>query len=121
MFIHFGILTYTGSWSQANLPISMFNPVNLNPGQWADAAVAAKMKYAVLTTRHHDGFALWPSAVGNFSVRNISWRNGQGDVVREFVDAFRARSLRAVSTTPSGTTRRGPATAPPSRARRSTT
>ena len=72
----------------------MFNPVNLNPGQWADAAVAAKMKYGVLTTRHHDGFALWPSAVGNFSVRNISWRSGQGDVVKEFADAFRARNLR---------------------------
>jgi len=94
MFIHFGILTYTGSWSQANLPINMFNPTNLNPGQWADAAVTAKMKYGVLTTRHHDGFALWPSAVGNFSVRNISWRSGQGDVVKEFVDAFRARNLR---------------------------
>src|SRR5262245_7112159 len=93
MFIHFGILTYTGTWSQANLPINMFNPVNLNPGQWADAAVGAKMKYGVLTTRHHDGFALWPSAVGNFDVRNISWRSGQGDVVREFVDAFRARNL----------------------------
>ena len=94
MFIHFGILTYTGSWSQANLPINMFNPVNLNPGQWADAAVGAKMKYGVLTTRHHDGFALWPSAVGNFSVRNIPWRSGQGDVVKEFADAFRARNLR---------------------------
>jgi alpha-L-fucosidase len=52
------------------------------------------MRYAVLTTRHHDGFALWPSAVGNFSVRNIPWRNGQGDVVREFVDAFRMRGLQ---------------------------
>ena len=120
MFIHFGILTYTGTWSQANLPINMFNPVNLNAGQWADAAVGAKMKYGVLTTRHHDGFALWPSAVGNFSVRNIPWRSGQGDVVQEFVDAFRARDLRSASITRSGTTRRGPATAP-SRARRSTT
>ncbi len=93
MFIHFGILTYTGSWSQANLPISMFNPTNLNPGQWADAAVAAKMKYGVLTTRHHDGFALWPSAVSTFDVGSISWRSGQGDVVREYVDAFRAKGL----------------------------
>jgi len=93
MFLHFGILTYTGRWAQANLPIDQFNPTNLNPGQWADAAVGAKMKYGVLTTRHHDGFALWPSSVGNFNVRNITWRNGQGDVVREFVDAFRARNL----------------------------
>ena len=61
MFIHFGILTYTGSWSKPNLDIKLFNPTGLDPGQWADAAVAAKMKYGVLTTRHHDGFALWPS------------------------------------------------------------
>jgi alpha-L-fucosidase len=93
MFLHFGILTYTGRWAQANLPINQFNPVNLNPGQWADAALAAHMKYGVLTARHHDGFALWPSAASNFNVGHISWRSGQGDVVREYVDAFRARGL----------------------------
>ena len=32
MFIHFGILTYTGIWAQANLPIDMFNPTGLDPG-----------------------------------------------------------------------------------------
>ena len=93
MFLHFGILTYTGRWSQANLPIDMFNPTNLNPGQWADAAVAAHMKFGVLTARHHDGFALWPSSVGNFNVKNIPWRNGKGDVVKEYTDAFRSRGL----------------------------
>jgi alpha-L-fucosidase len=93
MFIHFGILTYTGTWSQANLPIDMFNPTGLNPSQWADAAISAHMTYGVLTTRHHDGFALWPSSVGNFNVRNISWMNGQGDVVKAYVDAFRAKGL----------------------------
>jgi alpha-L-fucosidase len=93
MFIHFGILTYTGTWSQANLPIDMFNPTGLNPSQWADAALSAHMTYGVLTTRHHDGFALWPSSVGNFNVRNISWMNGQGDVVKAYVDAFRAKGL----------------------------
>ena len=94
MFIHFGILTYTGAWAQGNLPITMFNPTNLNAGQWADAAVAAKMKFGILTAKHHDGFALWPSAVGNFSVKNIPWRNGEGDVVREYVNAFRAKGLK---------------------------
>ena len=95
MFIHFGILTYTGAWAQGNLPITMFNPTNLNPAQWADAAAAAKMKFGILTAKHHDGFALWPSAVGNFSVKNIPWRNGEGDVVREYVNAFRAKGLKA--------------------------
>jgi alpha-L-fucosidase len=93
MFIHFGILTYTGMWSQANLPIDMFNPTGLDPGQWADAAAQAHMTYGVLTTRHHDGFALWPSSASNFNVRDISWMNGKGDVVRAYVDAFRAKGL----------------------------
>jgi alpha-L-fucosidase len=93
MFMHFGILTYTGSWAKPNLDINLFNPTGLDPGQWADAAVAAKMKYGVLTTRHHDGFALWPSKASDFNVGHIPWRSGKGDVVREYVDAFRSRGL----------------------------
>ena len=93
MFLHFGILTYTGSWSKPNLDIKQFNPAGLDPGQWADAAVAAKMKYGVLTTHHHDGFALWPSRASEFNVGHIPWRNGKGDVVRAYVDAFRSRGL----------------------------
>jgi alpha-L-fucosidase len=93
MFIHFGILTYTGSWAQPNLDITQFNPTMLDPGQWADAAVSAHMKFGVLTTRHHDGFALWDSQVSTFDVGSIPWMNGQGDVVRAYVDAFRSRGL----------------------------
>jgi alpha-L-fucosidase len=103
MFLHFGILTFCGSqpgdpcpgmWAQPNLAISNFNPSSLyDPGQWADAAVSAHMKFGVLTTRHHDGFALWPSAAGTFNVKSIPWKDGQGDVVRDYVDAFRSRGL----------------------------
>jgi alpha-L-fucosidase len=93
MFIHFGILTYTGSWAQANLDITQFNPTGLDCEQWADAAASAGMKYGALTTRHHDGFALWPSKASKFNVGNIPWKNGQGDVVRCYVDAFRKKGL----------------------------
>ncbi len=93
MFIHFGILTYTGQWGQGNLDIAQFNPTGLDPGQWADAAVAARMKYGVLTARHHDGFALWPSSASDYNVGHIPWRNGRGDVVAEYVAAFRRRGL----------------------------
>jgi alpha-L-fucosidase len=51
------------------------------------------MKFGVLTTRHHDGFALWPSAASTFNVGHIPWKNGQGDVVRDYVEAFRSRGL----------------------------
>ena len=103
MFVSFGILSFcgtlpgdpcVGSWAQPNLDITKFNPSSLyNPGQWADAAVSAHMKFGVLTTRHHDGFALWPSAQGTFNVGHIPWKNGQGDVVRDYVTAFRSRGL----------------------------
>jgi alpha-L-fucosidase len=93
MFIHFGILTYAGKWGQGNLDISLFNPTKLDPGQWADAAVAAKMRYGVLTTRHHDGFALWPSKASDYNVGHIPWRDGKGDVVADYVKAFRSRGL----------------------------
>jgi alpha-L-fucosidase len=93
MFLHFGILTYTGLWSEADLPIEQFNPTALNPEQWADAAVSAHMTFGVLTTRHHDGFALWPSAASDFNVGHIPWMSGGGDVVRAYVDAFRSRGL----------------------------
>ncbi|HVT08187.1 MAG TPA: alpha-L-fucosidase, partial [Polyangia bacterium] len=103
MFMHFGILTFcgsqpgdpcAGSWAQGNLPIQNFAPSSkYDPTQWADAAVAAHMKFGVLTTRHHDGFALWPSAASTFNVGHIPWKNGQGDVVKDYVTAFRARGL----------------------------
>ncbi|HPD19233.1 MAG TPA: alpha-L-fucosidase, partial [Candidatus Goldiibacteriota bacterium] len=93
MFIHFGILTYTGTWAQKNLDITKFKPVDFNPGQWADVAKEAGMKFGVLTTKHHDGFALWQTDTSDFSVKGIPWKNGKCDVVREYVDAFRARGL----------------------------
>jgi alpha-L-fucosidase len=93
MFIHFGLLTYTGSWGQGNLDSHLFNPTRLDPGQWADAAAAAGMKYGVLTARHHDGFALWPSRASEYNVGHVPWRNGRADVVAEYVAAFRSRGL----------------------------
>jgi alpha-L-fucosidase len=52
------------------------------------------MKFGVLTTRHHDGFALWDSKVSTFDVAATPWfKNGGRDVVKDYVDAFRSRGL----------------------------
>jgi alpha-L-fucosidase len=94
MFIHFGILTFTGgAWGEANQDVTAFNPANLDCGQWADAAVSANMTFGILTTKHHDGFCLWDSETTENDVASSPWKNGQGDVVREYVDAFRSRGL----------------------------
>src|SRR5438045_9028992 len=49
------------------------------------------MRYAVLTTKHHDGFALWPTEHTDFGVAQTPYG---GDLVREYVDAARAEGLR---------------------------
>ena len=93
-FFHYGIRTYTGGkWGEANQDITKFNPSNLDCAQWADALVSAKMKFGILTSKHHDGFCLWDSKYSDYDVASIPWKNGKGDVIREFVDTFHAKNL----------------------------
>ena len=72
-----------------DLTPTLYNPPKLDCGQWAEAAKSAGMKTAVLLTKHHDGFCLWPSRYSTYTVAQGCKR----DVVREFVDAFRQRGL----------------------------
>lgn len=92
MFNHFNMSTFTDEeWATPNLNPATFAPSVVDCAQWADAAFRAKMKFGVLTTKHHDGFCLWPSAYTSYTVANSGYRQ---DIVRQYVDAFRARGLR---------------------------
>jgi alpha-L-fucosidase len=94
VFFHFGIMTFTGDpWATPHQDISKFNPADMDCNQWADAASKAKMKFAILTTKHHDGFCLWDSKYTDYDVASTPWENGKGDVLREFVDAFRNKGI----------------------------
>lgn len=93
-FFHFGIMTFTGApWATPNQDVSKFDPTDLDCNQWAEAAVDAKMKFGILTTKHHDGFCLWDSKLTENDVASSPWQGGEGDVVKEFVDAFRSHGL----------------------------
>ncbi len=92
LFLHFGPNTFAGvGWGDGKFPASEFAPSELNPAQWADMALEAGMRYAVLTAKHHDGFCLWPSQHTGYSVNNSP---GRPDVVGRFVEAFRKAGLQ---------------------------
>jgi len=94
LFVHFGINTFTDhEWGDGTENPALFDPGALDARQWARSARAGGFRYMVLTAKHHDGFCLWPSAHTAHSVRSSPWRGGNGDLVREFVDAARAERL----------------------------
>ena len=97
IFFHFGIRTfYPGhrDWDGVEMPASGFCPTELSCEQWIRAAKEAGATYAILTAKHHDGFALWPTAYSGYSVADSPFRGGRGDVVREFTEACRRYGLK---------------------------
>ncbi|MBR5333400.1 MAG: alpha-L-fucosidase, partial [Alistipes sp.] len=87
-FLHFGMNTFTGKeWGNGKESPEQFNPTELDCEQWVKALNDSGFKYAILTAKHHDGFCLWPTATTEHSVKNSPWRDGKGDVVKEFRDA----------------------------------
>ena len=101
LFIHYGLYSQlgTGEWSHANQNFTVaeyeelaksFAPKEGCAREWCAMAKAAGAKYAVLTTRHHEGFSLWNSKVNPYNSYNYCGR----DIVREFVDACREFGLK---------------------------
>jgi alpha-L-fucosidase len=66
---------------------NIFNPTQLNTDQWIKAAKDAGCKIAILTATHETGFALYQSDVNPYSLKAVKWRDGKGDIVKDFVES----------------------------------
>lgn len=102
MFIHWGLyaIPARGEWvrSTERIPNEQYDPLinefyadSFNPKEWAKLAKKAGMKYAVLTAKHHDGFCLFDTKLSDFNSMKAPCHR---DIVKEFIDAFRAEGIR---------------------------
>ena len=109
MFIHWGLYavpagkwgnqTNYGEWirEEAHIPVGeyekfmpQFNPVKFDANAWAKMAKDAGMKYVVFTSKHHEGFDMWPAADSEWSIKNTPFKR---DVLKELSNAVRHQGL----------------------------
>lgn len=111
MFIHWGLYAQDGCFWKGKdgktehmmrhlqIPIAEyekiateFNPVKFSAAEWVGIAKAAGMKYMVITTKHHDGFAMFDSPSNDFNiVKRTPWKR---DASKELADACRQQGLK---------------------------
>ncbi|WP_329127418.1 alpha-L-fucosidase [Streptomyces sp. NBC_01465] len=93
-FVHFTTRTFVDKpGPDGRLPATVFNPTNLDTDQWARVFKAGGYRHVVLTVKHGDGFLLYPSAHSTYSVARSPYRNGKGDVLREFTNSMHRAGL----------------------------
>lgn len=102
LFIHFGLYSMAArhEWLMTTEQIhpedyrkyfDHFNPELMDMRALARKAKETAMKYAVLTTKHHEGFALWDTQYSDYKITNTPFKR---DLVKEYVEAFRAEGLK---------------------------
>ena len=95
-FFHFGVNTFTDNeWGDGTELERIFDPTELDTDQWISIIKEAGFKLAIITAKHHDGFCLWPSKYTEHSVKNSPYKNGKGDVIKEFTDSCRKYGIKA--------------------------
>lgn len=73
--------------------IYQFNPTAFNATKWAKTAKTMGAKYVTITTKHHDGFCLWPSKYTNYTIANSPY---QKDIIGPLVDAYTKEGIDVV-------------------------
>ena len=95
-FFHFGVNTFTDfEWGNGSELESVFNPTDIDVRGWIKGIKAAGFKLAIITAKHHDGFCLWPSKYTEHTIAKSPYKNGNGDLIKEFTDACHEYGVKA--------------------------
>ena len=101
MFVHWGPVSLQGTeigWSRGEqVPVDVydnlykaFNPTNFNADEWLQIAKDAGMKYFIITSRHHDGFSLWPTDYSDYDISATPYKK---DVLMDMKNACESHGI----------------------------
>ena len=83
--IHFGANTYLDhEWGYGDEDPKLINPTQFNAKQIVGAAKAGGFKGVIIVAKHHDGLCLWPTKTTNHNISQSNWKNGKGDILKEY-------------------------------------
>ncbi|MCH8120221.1 MAG: alpha-L-fucosidase [Planctomycetes bacterium] len=97
MFIHYDFWAFkrdVKQWHWKDISPDLYYPKKLDTDQWVRTAKAMGAKYAILTAKHGTGFLQWQSDAYPFGLKQSRWRNGKGDLVRDFVESCRKYGIK---------------------------
>lgn len=95
MFIHFGVATWLGKEydETGNVDLSRINPTQLNTDEWCDVAKSWGAKQIIFVAKHVGGFCWWQTNTTPYSVKNIPWKNGKGDLLADMAASCKKKGL----------------------------
>lgn len=95
VLVHFGMDTYTDKeWGYGDEDPAIFNPVPFDANQIVQTAKAGGFKGVVVVAKHHDGFCLWPTKTTEHNITKSPWKNGKGDIIKEFQQACEKAGMK---------------------------